>query len=171
MTEFEEIILKSLEGWNVAHKVYRHSARFTVEEKAQLDRELGISARHCKNIFLTDRKKSCFYLLVMPFEKTFRTSEVSKELGTSRLSFASEELLFEKLRCTSGHLSSLSLIFDGNEEVGIAIDKELLSCEELCFHPNVDTTTVTMKTKDYINIFLPKLRKTPAIVTVTDKSE
>ncbi len=171
MTDCEKIILENLEKWNIPHKVYRHSARFTVEEKAELDRELGINARHCKNIFLTDRKKSCFYLLVMPFEKTFRTAEVSKELGTSRLSFASEELLFEKLHCTSGHLSSLSLIFDGNEEVGIAVDKELLSCEELCFHPNIDTTTVTMKTQDYIKILLPKLHRSPAIVTVTDKSE
>lgn len=171
MTEEEKIILERLEEWNIEHRVYRHTARDTVEEKAELDRELGITARHCKNIFLTDRKGSCFYMLVMPFEKTFRTAEVSKELGTSRLSFAKSELLLEKLRCTPGNLSTLSLIFDEENEIGLAVDKELLECEELCCHPNIDTTTVTLRTEDYLKKVLPKLKKTPVFVTVTDKSE
>lgn len=171
MTECEKIILDKLNEWKIEYKIYNHQARFTVEEKAELDRELGITARHCKNIFLTDRKKSCFYLLVMPFEKTFRTAEVSKELGTSRLSFASEELLLEKLSCHSGHLSSLSLIFDKEEEIGLALDCDLLKCDELCFHPNIDTTTITIKTEDYLKKLLPRLHRTPCIVTVTDKCE
>lgn len=171
MTECEKIILDKLEKWSIDHKIYRHSARDTVEEKAELDRELGITARHCKNIFLTDRKQSCFYLLVMPFEKTFRTAEVSKELGTSRLSFASEEKLGGMLRCSSGCLSSLSLIFDEDDIVSIAVDKELLDCDELCFHPNDDTVTVTMKTEDYIKKYLPKIHRTPTYVTVTAKVE
>lgn len=171
MTECEKIILDKLEKWGIEHKVYRHEPRFTVEEKAELDRKFGIKARHCKNIFLTDRKGSCFYLLVMPFEKTFRTAEVSKELGTSRLSFASEELLLNKLRCKSGNLSSLSLIFDSEEEVGLAIDSDLRKCDELCFHPNIDSTTVTIKTEDFLNKFLPKLHRFPSFVTVTAKTE
>lgn len=171
MTDHEKIILDKLSEWEVPHKVYRHTQRNTTEEKAELDRELGITARHCKNIFLTDRKKSCFWLLVMPFEKTFRTAEVSKELGTSRLSFATEELLMEKLCCTHGNLGTLSLIFDKENEIGLAVDRELLDCEELCCHPNIDTTTVTIKTEDYLKKLIPKLKKYPEFVTVTDKTE
>lgn len=171
MTDCEKIILDKLNEWNISLRVYRHTARDTVEEKAELDRELGITAKHCKNIFLTDRKGSCFYLLVMPFEKTFRTAEVSKELGTSRLSFASTELLIDKLRCTPGNLSTLSLIFDVNNEIGLAVDRELLKYGELCCHPNIDTTTVTLKTEDYLKKLLPKLKKTPVFVTVTNKNE
>lgn len=171
MTESEKMILESLEKAGIEVKVYRHTQRNTIEEKEALDRELGITARHCKNIFLTDRKQSCFYLLVMPFEKTFRTAEVSKELGTSRLSFASEELLTEKLNCTHGNLSTLSLLFDKEGEIGLAIDKELLECKELCCHPNIDTTTVVISTEDYLKKFLPKIHRTPKIVTVTNKSE
>ena len=171
MTECEKIIFDKLDSWNIPYNVYHHTARDTVEEKAELDREFGISARHCKNIFLTDRKGSCFYLLVMPFEKTFRTAEVSKELGTSRLSFASPELLLEKLRCTPGNLSSLSLIFDEDEEIGFAFDRELLDCDELCCHPNIDTTTITLKTEDLLKKYLTKIHRTPNFVTVTDKGE
>ena len=167
MTEYEKKILDKLDSLKIDYKVYRHEAKFTVEEKEELDRELGITARHCKNIFLTNRSKTVFYLLVMPFEKTFRTAEVSKELGTSRLSFASEEMLMDMLHCKSGSLGSLSLMFDEDVEIGLAVDRELLDCEELCFHPNIDTTTVTMKTCDYLDIFLPKIRHTPNFVTVT----
>ena len=60
MTECEKIIFEKLTSWGIPYKVYNHTARDTVEEKTALDRELGITARHCKNIFLTDRKGSCF---------------------------------------------------------------------------------------------------------------
>ena len=171
MTPEEKTILEKLDEWEIEHRVFRHTARDTVEEKAELDHELGITARHCKNIFLTDRKGSCFYLLVMPFEKTFRTAEVSKELGTSRLSFAGTDLLLDKLRCTPGNLSTLSLIFDEENEIGLAVDRELLECSELCCHPNIDTTTVTLKTEDYLKKVIPRLKKIPVFVTVTNKGE
>ena len=167
MCEVEELILKALDEYEIVYSVYRHPAKYTIEEKEELDREFGISARHCKNIFLTDRKKERFFLLVMPFEKTFRTAEVSKELGSSRLSFASEDLLLEKLHCRSGSLSSLSLIFDNSGEIGLAIDAELLKCDALCFHPGINTTTVTISTEDYLNKFLTKIKHRPTFVTVT----
>lgn len=167
MTEAEKFILESLNKMNIDYSVYRHSQRNTIEEKEALDRELGITARHCKNIFLTDRKKTRFYLLVMPFEKTFRTAEVSKELGSSRLSFAPEEMLLEMLNCHSGSLSTLSLLYDEDIDVGLAVDSDLLKCEALCMHPNVDTTTVTMKLEDYLGKLLPKIKHRPTFVTVT----
>ena len=167
MTSEEKIILEKLEELKIPFEVFRHDARFTIEEKEALDLELQISARHCKNIFLTDRKKEHFFLLVMPFEKTFRTAEVSKELNSSRLSFASEEVLLERLHCKSGSLSSLSLIFDEGCEIALAVDSELLSEDALCFHPNVNTTTVVIKTSDYIGSFLPKIKHRPTFVTVS----
>lgn len=167
MTEAEKFILDTIAEMKIEHQIYRHDARNTIEEKAALDREYGITARHCKNIFLTDRKKTRFYLLVMPFEKTFRTSEVSKALGSSRLSFAPEELLLEILNCHSGSLSTLSLLYDRDFEVGLAVDSDLLKCEALCMHPNIDTTTVTMKLEDYLGKFLPRIKHRPTFVTVT----
>lgn len=169
MTREEKIILDTLEEFGIEHKVYRHEVANTIEEKKALDKLENITAKHCKNIFLTDRKKEHFYLLVMPFEKTFRTAEVSKELMSSRLSFASEDILFEKLCCRSGSLSSLSLIFDKSCEIALAVDGELLNFKELCFHPNVNTTTVTIKTEDYIGKFLPKIHHRPTFVTVSKK--
>mgnify|MGYP003309197631 CR=1 FL=1 len=166
MSEKEQILAFLLEN-NIPHKVYEHEICNTIEEKAALDEKLGITARHCKNLFLTDRKKEHFYLLVMPFEKTFRTAEVSRELHSSRLSFASDDMLWEKVRCRSGSLSTLCLIFDKEEEIGLAIDADLLSCTALCFHPADNKTTVVISTSDCLNMLFPRLHKKPSFVTVT----
>lgn len=169
MTETEKYILDTLDEMQISYEVYRHTQRNTIEEKAALDEELGIKAKHCKNILLTDRKKEHFYLLVMPFEKTFRTAEVSKELGSSRLSFAPEDMLFELLNCHSGALGTLALIYDRDSRVKLVLDRDLLLANGLCMHPSIDTTTITVELSEYLEKLLPALRHTPAFVTVTVK--
>ena len=59
-------------------------------------RDRGISI--CKNLFLCNRQKTEFYLLAMPGDKLFQTKELSRQLGTARLSFAPPERMAE-LRC------------------------------------------------------------------------
>ena len=169
MTDTEIMICNVLEKMGIEYKRYTHDIKNTIEEKEKMDKELGITAKHCKNIFLTDRKKINFYFLVMPFEKGFYTSEVSKELGSSRLSFASEDIMEEKLHCKSGSLSSLLLLYDEECDIGLAVDADLLKYEELCFHPGINTVTLTIKTDDYLNKFLPKIKHRPTFVTVSDK--
>lgn len=163
----KEEILAFLNKNDIPYKLYEHEPCDTVEEKKALDIRLGISARHCKNIFLTTRTKDKLFLLVMPFEKTFRTAEVSKELGTSRLSFATEEMLNEKLHCRSGTLSSLCLIYDTDGEIGFALDEELKNESALCFHPADDTVTLAIDTDVCFTRLFPALKKTPISVTVT----
>ena len=166
MAEKEEIIA-FLEKAKIPYTKYEHEQCNTIEEKAALDARLGISAKHCKNIFLTNRQKTSFYLLVMPFEKTFRTAEVSKELGSSRLSFATEEMLWDMLKCHSGCLSTLSLIYDTENDITLVIDRDLLLEDALCFPPADDTVTLAIDTKVCLDKLYPLLKKTPAIVTVT----
>ncbi len=169
--EEKELILKFLKDNEIPHKIYTHAVCNTIEEKAVLDKEMGISARHCKNIFLTDRKKEKFFLLTMPFEKTFRTAEVSKELNSSRLSFAPDDMMWEKLKTHSGSLSALCLLFDKKEEVGFALDADLLKEKALCFHPADNTTTVVIDTSVCLSTLFPKLHRAPTFVTVTCPTE
>jgi Ala-tRNA(Pro) deacylase len=103
----------------------------------------------------------------MPFEKTFRTAEVSKELGSSRLSFAPEDMLFKLLKCRSGSLGTLALLFDKGNKVKLAVDRDLKGVSGLCIHPSVDTTTVTVETDEYFERLLPLLKHEPTFVTVT----
>ncbi|MBQ9976824.1 MAG: prolyl-tRNA synthetase associated domain-containing protein [Clostridia bacterium] len=166
MIETDEIIA-FLEKHKIPYTRYDHEQCNTVEEKSALDERLGITAKHCKNIFLTNRQKTSFYLLVMPFEKTFRTAEVSKEIGSSRLSFAPDELLLEMLHCHSGCLSTLSLIYDEKNEIPLVVDRELLNEKALCFHPADDTITLAIDTEVCLKTLYPKLKKSPVFVTVT----
>lgn len=166
MSTTEELI-EFVRSLNIDYKIYEHEICNTQEEKAELDKKYGIKACHCKNIFLTNRQKTSFYLLVMPFEKTFRTAEVSKELNSSRLSFAPEELLWEKLHCRTGTLSTLCLIYDKDCEIPLVIDKELLSKKALCFHPADDSITIAIDTADCLEKLYPSLKHEPIFVTVT----
>ena len=72
-----------------------HDMANTIEDCAAVDAALGISI--CKNLFLCNRQKTEFYLLAMPGDKLFQTKELSRQLGTARLSFAPPERMEELL--------------------------------------------------------------------------
>ena len=55
----------------------------------EIDKTLG--ATICKNLFLCNRQKTDFYLLMIPGDKTFKTKELSHQIGSARLSFASPQ--------------------------------------------------------------------------------
>ena len=57
-----------------------------------------LNVRICKNLFLCNRQKTNFYLLIMPGDKPFKTKELSGQLGISRLSFGEPEYM-EKFGC------------------------------------------------------------------------
>ena len=63
-----------------------HAEAHTMEDLVQVEETLG--APFCKNLFLTNRQKTEFILLLIRGDKRFRTAEVSRRLGRSRLSLA-----------------------------------------------------------------------------------
>ena len=63
-----------------------HEAAGTIADCLEVDQVLGITI--CKNLFLCNRQKTEFYLLMMPGHKSLRTKELSAQIPTSRLSFA-----------------------------------------------------------------------------------
>ena len=64
----------------------------------------------CKNLFLCNRQETSFYMLMMPADKHFKTSEVSKQIGSSRLSFANSEYMEKFLDVTPGSVSIMGLM-------------------------------------------------------------
>ena len=102
-----------------------HEEAMTMEACQAIDKALGVTM--CKNLFLCNRQKTDFYLLLMPGEKKFLTKDFSKQLGVSRLSFADGEFMEKYLDITPGSVSVLGLMNDTNHDVHVSIDKELLS--------------------------------------------
>ena len=88
-------ILSTLQQWGVEYQITEHEAAMTMEDLIPIEAELGVKI--FRNLFLTNRQKTEFYLLLIVGDKAFRTSEVSKKLGVARLSFGDADTLLNML--------------------------------------------------------------------------
>ena len=146
-----------LDKLGIAYQRVDHEATMTMEACEEVDRILGDDTTICKNLFLCNRQKTDFYLLLMPGEKPFKTKFLSKQIGTARLSFADGEQMEEYLNITPGSLSLMGLIFDKEKKVHLVIDKEVLDEEYFGCHPCINTSTLLMKISDVKEKILPAL--------------
>ena len=134
----------------------------TMEVCADVDAILRVHI--CKNLFLCNRQQTHFYLLVMPGDKPFKTKELSKQMGVSRLSFASEEYMAKFLDIHPGSVSVLGLMNDRDHSVQLVIDEDVLKEEFFGCHPCENTSSIRFATKDLIHVILPALNVKPVIV-------
>ena len=109
----------------------------------------------CKNLFLCNRQKTAFYLLLMPGGKKFRTKELSAQIHSSRLTFADPEDMLKYLDIEPGSVSIMGLINDREQNVRLLIDEDILNNEYIGCHPCVCTSSLKIKTKDVLERFLP----------------
>jgi len=139
-----------------------HEAAGTMEDCEQIDAVLDIYI--CKNLFLCNRQKTQFYLLMMQGDKIFKTKDLSKQIDTARLSFADAEYMEEFLHIRPGSVSIMGLMNDKDKRVRLLIDKPVLDAEYIGCHPCVNTSSLKIKTKDILDKFLPAVGHEPTIV-------
>ena len=134
----------------------------TMEVCAEVDAVLGVKI--CKNLFLCNRQKTAFYLLIMPGDKPFKTKELSGQMGISRLSFADENAMAEFLDVRPGSVSVLGLMNDQEKRVTLVVDEDVLHEEMFGCHPCENTSSIRFKTADLKEKLLPALGVTPTVV-------
>lgn len=137
-----------LEYWQTDHE----KAANTMEDCRDVDAVL--EATICKNLFLCNRQRTNFYLLMMPGDKPFRTKELSAQIGAARLSFAPEEKMLEYLDIHPGAVSVMGLMNDQAHRVQLLVDEDILKGEFLGCHPCVNTSSLKLYTKDVFTTFL-----------------
>jgi len=142
-----------------------HEVVMTMEACREIDQTLGMEI--CKNLLLCNRQKTAFYLLLIPGDKVFQTKELSKQIGTSRLSFASGEHMEELLDITPGSLSVLGLANDKDMQVQLLIDEDILKCPTFGCHPCINTSTLRFATADLMEKLIPAMGHEPRFVTLT----
>ena len=120
----------------------------TMEACEKIDAILNVKI--CKNLFLCNRQKTNFYLLIMPGDKPFKTKYLSAQLGCARLSFADAGHMAEYLRTVPGSVSALELLFDSEGKVQLVIDRDLLSDDTVSGHPGFSTSTVRLSRDDML---------------------
>lgn len=164
LSEKASCVCNKLKELGIGFDTVTHEAAETLEKCAEIEKL--INGRICKNLFLQTTSGNIRFLLMMSSEKKFVTKEVSKALGTSRLSFASGDKM-EELLCTSpGSLSITSLFFDKDKKVSLAIDSDILKEEYICCHPCDCTATLRIKTSDVTDIIIPSLGITPIVIEI-----
>ncbi len=141
-----------------------HEAAMTMEACIAVDKALG--AAMCKNLLLCNRQQTAFYLLMLPGDKVFKTSQLSKQIGSSRLSFAQSEPMEKYLDITPGSLSVLGLMNDKDHQVQLLIDEELLQSAFIGCHPCINTSSVRLAIPDLMERILPALRHAPILVSL-----
>ncbi len=151
-----------LDSLHIEYQRVDHDAVMNMAVCEEIDRVL--QATICKNLFLCNRKETNFYLLMMPGDKKFKTKDLSKQLGISRLSFASENYMEEFLDITPGSVSVMGLMNDQENHVQLIMDDDILRGEYIGCHPCINTSSIRLRTRDLTEIILPQMSHKPIIV-------
>lgn len=143
-----------LDSLHIPYQRLDHDALPTIEACHDIDQLLGTEV--CKNLFLCNTQRTDFYLLMMPGTKKFKTSALSKQIGSSRLSFAEPEFMEEFLDITPGSVSILGLMNDKANRVRLLIDEDVIKNHPyIGCHPCINTSSLKLKTQDILDKFLP----------------
>ena len=161
-SEREERCYNLLDRLGVEYVRVDHEHADTIEMCEQVERLLG--CKICKNLFLTNRQQTDFYLLIMPGEKPFKTKLLSKQIGSARLSFASPEHMARILDLTPGSVSVLGLMNDTEKAARLLIDRDLLQEESFGCHPCLNTSSLRFSTAALLRTILPALGVEPTFV-------
>ena len=151
-----------LDKLNIPYDRIDHAAAMTMEDCAAVD--AALDATICKNLLLCNRQCTQFYLLMMPGDKIFKTKDLSAQIGSSRLSFATGEYMEQFLDITPGSLSVLGLMNDKENRVQLLIDEDVLKGEYFGCHPCINTSSLCIKIADLLDVFLPYVCHKPVIV-------
>ncbi|MCC5909013.1 MAG: prolyl-tRNA synthetase associated domain-containing protein [Clostridiaceae bacterium] len=143
----EEKVYSVLEEIGIEYKRYTHPPVATIADIEALAE--NIDPIHCKNLFVRNSKGDKHYLVLVESSKKANTKAIARQIGSTRLSFATDERLDKYLGLEPGAVSVLGLINDKDKEVEVLVDKDLADLQEITFHPNVNTASITISYTDF----------------------
>ena len=153
-----------LDSLGIEYQRVDHEKADTMEACSEIDELL--QATICKNLFLCNRQKTSYYMLAMVGDKTFKTKELSNQINSARLSFASAEDMERLLDIQPGAVSVMGLMNDKENKVQLLVDEDVLKGEYLGCHPCVSTSSLKLKTEDVFGTFLKAVGHDKIVVTL-----
>lgn len=148
MRNGENLVIQKLNNLSIPFEIVQHPAVFTTEEADEYIE--GKKGARTKSLFLTNAKKTNFYLLVMDDQKRLAMEKFAELVETKRIKFASSQALFEELQLTAGVVSPFGLLNNPKNKVALFFDRSVLQEEQICFHPNDNTKTLFLATEDLL---------------------
>lgn len=143
-----------LDGLAIEYYRLDHAPAFGSEEELCRDIEESLGARICKNLFLANRQRTRFYMLMIPGHKVFRSSDISKQAGSSRLHFAESEYMEDLIGCSPGSASVMGLINDSEHKVQLLVDDDVINSEYVGCHPCINTSSLRIRSEDIFDKFV-----------------
>tara|TARA_B100001057_G_scaffold386731_1_gene393738 strand:- start:763 stop:1275 length:513 start_codon:yes stop_codon:yes gene_type:complete len=141
-------LLEILRGKSIDFQIHEHTALYTVKDSENL--RGNISGYHSKNLFLKNKKDN-FFLFSCDENAQVDLKKFSKSINGNNLSFAKEEYLVKYLGIKPGSVSPFALLNDTKNEVIFYLDEKLAKSEKINFHPLINTTTISLKTMDFLS--------------------
>ena len=164
MLDTRAAVYAHLNALGIDYQSLHHAPARTMADCEGVSEALG--AMECKNYFLTTKSRKVYCLALVRPNARFKTSDISKQAGTPRLSFANEDDMSRLLSTYPGAVSPMGLIFDVDHQVRLLMDSALRETDFLAFHPCDNTQSLAMATADFLNVFLPSLHKTPEWIEI-----
>ena len=155
-----EQLFRHLDALGIAHRTVSHPPVFTVAQAAALRGELP--GGHCKSLFLKD-KKGEFWLVVMLEERRISLNRLAARLAAPRFSFAAAEDLYALLGVRPGSVTPFALVNDAAHRVTPVLDRAMLECDPLNYHPLENDRTTAIAPADLLR-FIAAGGHAPVIV-------
>ena len=145
MDAYQQVANK-LQELGIAFDVVEHPPAFTTE---QADSYIeGMEGVRTKSMFLTNRKKTQYYLLIMDDKKRLDMDDFKVQVGADRIRMASLDSLAEKMTLPAGTVSPFGLLNNEEKDILVYFDKDIVSEDIMTFHPNTNEKTIFIKSKD-----------------------
>ena len=149
-------LFKLLSVKDLNFQIHDHDPLFTVEDSENLRGE--IVGAHTKNLFLKNKKNN-FFLFSCDENARVDLKKFSKTIDAKNLSFANEDYLKQFLGIKPGSVSPFALLNDKDNVVDFYLDENLFRSETINYHPLINTTTISIKTSEFIKFLLENNKK------------
>ncbi len=159
----EEAAYDLLDGLEIEYLRADHPATNTMEDCAEIEKLMDMRA--CKNLFLRNKQKTRYFLVVISGEKRFDAHELASQLGLPRLSFAHDDAMLEMLGVLPGSVSILCMGREQAKGVTLIVDRDILNGEYFGCHPCASTSSLKIKTADIFERLLPAIGCEPVFYT------
>ena len=139
-------VVDQLNELGIPFQIVEHEPVLTTE---QADRFIkGIEGVRTKTMFLTNKKKRNFYLVIIDDAKRLDMDVFKEIVEENRIKMASAETLNDKMMLLPGTVSPFGLINNRDKDIQVYFDQEIVSEERMCFHPNTNEKTIFVNTED-----------------------
>ncbi len=144
--EAYEKVYEALKSMGISYDIVEHPPALTTEEAdSYIEGKEGVRT---KTLFLCNRKRTAFFLVIMDDRKQLDMKKLAKILGERSISFVSPDRLMEKMSLPAGVVSLFGLLNNEERDIKVYLDREMLSEKIMTFHPNDNSKTAFISTED-----------------------